>query len=255
MEPGDIEELVSHTRRRVRALGCVAPLALLLMLLAATAHAVPVVSIEGGTGVPGGTSAALIELAGDEGGVVVSADLTVTFDPLSLFAGTTSCQIADRLSSSHQLAADIPAPGALHVAITPTDGPSPLENGELGTCEFMIASGAPTGTAALTLSGVVLRDASGEPVPAETVNGDIVIESGAPTPTPTVTSTPTITGTPTATHTATLVPTPIESPTPTPTPTAFFLVDRFGGCSVVGAQAGTAWPLLGLLALLWIRRR
>jgi MYXO-CTERM domain-containing protein len=246
---------VSYTRRRAGTLCCAASLTLLTVLPAAVAQAVPVVSIAGGTGIQGGTTAAVIALAGDEEGLVVSADLTVTFDPLSLFAGTTSCLIADRLSGSHELAADIPAPGALHVAITPMDGPIPLENGELGTCEFMIAAGAPTGTAALTLTGVVLRDAAGGTVPAETVNGDIIIESGVPTPTRTVTSTPTVTSTATPTHTATLVPTPVDTPTPTPTPTFFFLVDRFGGCTVGDAQAGAAWPLLGLLALVWRRRR
>lgn len=254
MERGDVEEFVSHARRRAGVL-CTATLALFVLMGSSGAHAVPVVSIAGSTGVQGGTTTALIALAGDDAGVVVSADLTVTFDPVALFAGTTSCEIADRLSSSHQLAADIPAPGALHVAITPTDGPDPLENGALATCEFMIAVGAPTGTAALTLSGLVLRDADGDAVPAETVNGDIIIVSGVPTPTPTITSTPTVTSTSTPTRTATLVPTPADTATPTPTPTFFFLVNRFGGCTVVDADAGSAWPLLGLLALIWVRRR
>jgi MYXO-CTERM domain-containing protein len=95
----------------------------------------------------------------------------------------------------------------------------------------------------------MLRDAGGATVPSESVNGDVVIEPGGPTPTPTVSLTPT------RTLTATLVPTPTDTPTTTPTPTAFFLVDRFGGCTVVDAQAGAAWPLLGLLALFWVRRR
>jgi hypothetical protein len=246
-----VEAVVLHRRRRTSACAGAVLLGLFSIFGATAASAIPVVSIEGGMGLAGGTVAAMIALAGEGSANVAAADLTISFDNPPLFAGTTSCQIAARLSASHSLTASIPMVGKLEVGIEPSDQPSPIDEGPMATCEFMIAPGAVAGTAALTLSQVMLFDTDGNPVPAESVNGDIVI--GGPTPTPTPTPSATATGT--RTGTATTIPTPTETPTATPSPTAFFLVDDFGNCSIVAAPTASAWPLLPIAALYWLRRR
>ena len=250
MQRGDVEAVVSHRRRRTSARAAMVLVGLFSMLGATAARAIPVVSVEGGM-VAGGTVAAMIALAGEGSANVAAADLTINFDNPPLFAGTTSCQIAARLSETHFLTASIPNVGKLMVGIEPSDQLSPIDAGPMATCEFMIAPGAVAGTAALTLSNVMLFDTNGNPVASESVNGDIII--GGPTPTPT--GTPSITATGTRTLTSTPIPTPTDTPTATPTPTAFFLVNRFGDCSVVAEPTGSAWPLLPVFALYWLRRR
>jgi MYXO-CTERM domain-containing protein len=219
----------------------------------AAAHAVPVVSIDGGSGLPGGTVAAVASLADDPERAAVTADLIVRFPDPPLLVDPANCTLAARLGGTHELTAQVPSAGELHVTIAPSDGPTALDDGPLATCDIGIALGAPAGTAALDLS-VALRNAAGEAVPADAIDGAINIESAEPT------STATHTGTPTNTPTVTLTPLPSLTHTPPPSPTATLfqptvLFDRESSCAVVSPGAHDAWPLLGLLVLLWRRRR
>ena len=101
----------------------------------------------------------------------------------------------------------------------------------------------------------MLRDGDGESVPANVAPGFVFIESAEPTPTPTNTHTPTYT--PTVTETP--IPTATFTVTQTATATRFqptVNYDREGeSCAVVTPRRGSAWPLLGLLALLLLRKR
>jgi hypothetical protein len=225
-----------------------------VLVRAAAAHAVPLVSIDGGSGLPGGTVAALASLAGDAERVAVTAELTVRFPDPPLTVAPANCTLAERLSGTHELAAQVPSAGELHLTIAPSDGPAPLDDGPLATCDIGIALGAPAGTAALDLS-VELRNADGVAVPAEALDGAINIESAEPTATATHTATSTNTPTVTLTPLPTLTGTPTASPTATLfEPTVLF--DRVGSsCAVVRPGASDAWPVLGLLVLLRRRRR
>lgn len=223
---------------------------------AAAARAVPLVRIDGGIGVPGGTAQAVLSLADDPTGEAVSGTFGIDFPAPPLSAGTTACTIAERVSGTHQLATDAPEPGRLELTIAPLSGSAPLGDGELASCTFGIALGTPAGTAALTLAAEV-TDAAGEPVAVAVQNGAIIIDAARPTAT--VTTTPTITLTPTVTRTPTLTPIPIPSDTPTSTPTAtrfvpVVIADNVGGCAV-GPSGGSALPLLAALAALLAHRR
>lgn len=227
---------------------------LTVLVCATTAHAVPTVSIDGGSGLPGGTVAALAALAGDAERVAVTADLIVRFPDPPLIVDPANCALAARLSGTHALTAQVPSAGELHVTIAPSDGPAALDDGPLATCDIGIALGAAAGTAALDLS-VELRNAAGAAVPAEAIDGAIHIESAEPT------ATATQTGTPTNTPTVTLTPPPTVTRTPTASPTATLFAptvvfDREGSsCAIVRPASSDAWPLLALLVLLWRRRR
>lgn len=222
------------------------------------ALATPLVRIDGGTGVPGGTAAAVVALADDPTGSAVSAALVVSFPSPPLDSQASDCALAERLEGTHRLTAAVSLPGRLDLTIAPRAGTLPLGDGDLARCAFGIALGTPAGTAALALSATV-DDAAGDPIAVETRDGAIVID--APLPTPTVTDTPTITLTPTVTRTPTDTPIPIptDTPTATPTPTRFVpivLADHVNSCAIAPPDgAGGALPLLGGLLLLLARRR
>ena len=159
-------------------------------------------SIQGGTGVPGGSVAAVIALADDPTGTAVAATLGVAFPSPPLDADASNCTLAERLAGTHRLTAAGPLPGMLGLTIAPLDGTPPLGDGDLATCDFLIALGTPAGTAALELVNVAVTDAAGGPVEVGTVDGAIIID--VPLPTPTITETPTVTTTATITLTPTL---------------------------------------------------
>lgn len=227
----------------------------IVALMATRAAAVPLLRVDGGTGVPGGTVAAVVALADDTANEAVAASFGIAFPepPLGVPAGT--CALADRLASTHQITTTS-GPGLLDLIIQPLAGTPPLGDGDLASCDFTIDLGTPAGTAALELVDVVVTDADGEPVAVARQDGEIIIE--APLATPTVTNTPTVTTTPTITQTATPVP-PTATPTVTPTATIFrptVLADNFGGCAVTPAGGVSGWPLLlGAAFLLRLRRR
>lgn len=213
-----------------------------------SAAAIPLVAIEGSTGVPGGSAAAVLSLADDEANEAVSAAVTVGYPDPPLSADTGSCVLAGRLESSHRLVAGSPMAGMLALLIEPLTGTPAIGNGALATCTFDIALGAPAGTAALELTEVELRDAAGAPVEVAAQDGSIIID--APLPTRTATNTRTVT--PTITP-----PGPTSTPTATPTATIFeptVFANRFGGCAVVPPDTGSTLPLAGLALIVLARR-
>lgn len=221
----------------------------------AAARAVPIVAIEGGTGVAGGTVAAVLSLSGDPEGAAVSADIAVNYPDPPLRTEPSACALAERLSDTHRLTANVPLAGELLLAIAPLEAPLALGDGPLATCDFGIALGAPAGTAALTLTDLELHNAAGGLIPAESIDGGIFIEPSGPTATATVTRTASIT--PTATNTS---PPPPDTPTRTPTPTATpfrptVIADDFGNCSIGGGAQPATVLLLPAAWLLWLRRR
>lgn len=229
------------------------------VLAAPCAQATPLLRVDGGIGVPGGTVAAVVALENDPTGEAVAATFAIAFPSPPLDADPTTCSLADRLTGTHRLTAAGPLPGMLGLTISPLDGTPPLGSGDLASCDFSIALGTPAGTAALALANVAVTNGAGEPVAVDTADGAIIIN--APLPTPTVTDTPTITPTPTVTPTPTITPISIPTDTPTVTPTATIfrptvLADNFGGCAIGPAATADALQLIGgALFLLASRRR
>lgn len=230
-----------------------AGLALLLVVHSAAARSVPLVAIDGGAGLPGGTAAATISLDKDIDDVAVSADVSIQFADPPLSTDPSACAIAPRLAATHRLTASTPLAGQLLLAIEPLAELAPLGDGPLADCGFGIALGTPAGTTALSFSDVELRGADGEPIQADSTNGFVTILPSGPTPTDT--ATPTVT----ATFTATPIPPPSDTPTATPTPTLFKPVkvaDTVGSCAVVSpANAADAWLLFAGAATALLRRR
>ena len=221
----------------------------------APSAAEPLVRIEGGIGVPGGTAQAEVSLADDPTGIVVSGLFNIDFPSPPLSAGEDSCAIAERLAGTHRLLTISIPPDRLQLSLVPFDGTPPFGDGALARCTFGIALGTPAGTAALTLD-VALANAAGQHVPANVANGEIIID--APRPTPTVTGTPTITPTATATFTVTSTPPPSHTPTSTPTATRFVpvvIADNTGGCAVAPPSGGAPFLLAAAIPLLLLRRR
>jgi uncharacterized protein (TIGR03382 family) len=226
-------------------------------LAAGPAAALPVLRVDGGGGVPGGTAAAVVALSDDPIGQAVSASLTLTYPSPPLETSPGDCSLAERLEGTHGLRSAVPLPGMLDLVVFPSAGTPPLGNGELVRCDFGIALGTPAGTAALLLSAEV-DDAANDPLSVSVLDGAIVIDAPAPTPTPTDTPTITLTPTVTPTPTDTPVPNPTDTPTATPTATRFVpivLADNIGGCATVPRAGGSALPLLGALLLFLARRR
>lgn len=220
-----------------------------VVLAVSRAQAVPLLRVDGGIGVPGGTVAAVVALAADPTGAAVAATFGLALASPPLAADARACSLAERLAGTHRLtAADVP-PGVLDLTIAPLAGAPPLGDGALATCTLAIALGAPAGTAALELVNVAVTDAAGAPLAVDTAGGEIIID--APPPTPTTSATATITLTPT-------IPPPTDTPTATPTPTIFrptVLADTFGGCAIGRPAPAGGLPLLGgALALLAWRR-
>ncbi|HSQ00122.1 MAG TPA: hypothetical protein VL049_23105, partial [Candidatus Dormibacteraeota bacterium] len=151
-----------------QALGVMVAAAVLMMISGTGARAgttQPVLSVQGGTGVPGGTVAVTLSLADDTAGAGVSAGIDLSFDPQVLeFFGPTApdnCTVADRISTTHQVAGHLLSAGLLNVEVLVSGSPMPppaLGNGELVTCDFRIKEGAPVGTTALEIEAPLLGD-------------------------------------------------------------------------------------------------
>ncbi len=219
---------------------------------------IPVVSITGGLGVPGGTVAAVLALGGDAGDSAVATGVDVLYPSDVLDVIAADCTIAERLDDDHTLDAALAAPGRLRLQIEPSLLPADaLRDGDLATCFFGIGLGAPAGTAALTLANLEVTDAQGRMLAAEALDGTIVVLIGTPTVTGTVTQTPTPSLTPTVTPSRAPVLTPTETPTPRPTVPFRPTVLNFSSnsCAVVPPVSGGAWWLLGPALLLLARRR
>ncbi len=190
-------------------------------------------SVNGGTGAPGGTVAVTVALANDPDDAATSADVDFSFptDQVEFFPPVTeNCSIAERLATTHGVGGTLVGAGVLRLNVfvvgTPTEFP-PLGNGDLASCNFHILPGVPAGTAALEIDTALLFAGLDE-LPVMPVNGAIIISETTPTftptntpisPTATLTPTGVVTGTATATVTATPTTpgTVINTPTATPT--------------------------------------
>jgi hypothetical protein len=229
---------------------------------AAPAVAVPLVSITGEVGVPGGTANALLALADDGDRRAAEATVDVAYPLEVLSTSANDCALAERLAGTHALSASVEAEGRIRLAILSTTGlPQSLGDGDLARCAFGIALGAPAGTAALALSDLVLRDTELRPIEGAVADGAIIVE-GSPLPTATATLTPTAANTPTITATSPPTMTPSVTPTPTDTPKFFPTVRASGGaggsCTITAAADASAVAALLWLApalALWLRRR
>lgn len=183
----------------------------------------PELSVDGGTGVPGGTVAVTVSLSDDVDDAGVSAGLDLRFgaESLEFFEPVAdSCAVAERLSDTHGVAGRLLDVDLLNlevfVAGTPNP-PPPLGNGEIVTCDFRIKDGVPAGTVALEIEAPYLGDADGGQIPVRVRNGSVRIIAEPPTSTPTATATPQPTDTPTATATATITGEPTATATATST--------------------------------------
>ena len=170
----------------------------------------------------------MVTLSDDPDSMATSADIDFTFpDDLVTFSPpvTTNCSIAERLAETHEIAGTLVDPGFLRLSIlvkgTPQEFP-PLGDGELASCDFTIAEGAPAGTTAALIPETGLLFAGLDELSSLTLGGEITI-SGAISPTPTATGTPVGTATATVTRTggatATRTNTPPTGATATSTPT------------------------------------
>ena len=100
------------------------------VLAAPCAQATPLLRVDGGIGVPGGTVAAVVVLENDPTGEAVAATFAIAFPSPPLDADPTTCSLAERLTGTHRLTAAGPLPGMLGLTISPLDGTPPREKGE-----------------------------------------------------------------------------------------------------------------------------
>ncbi|MBX3026267.1 hypothetical protein KF840_15260 [bacterium] len=169
----------------------------------------PELSIDGGTGVPGGTVAVTLSLADDVADVGVSAGIDLRFgaESLEFFEPVAeNCAVAERISETHGVAGRLLDVDVLNIEVFVAGAPNPpppLGNGEIVTCEFRVKDGVPAGTVALEIESPFLGDADGAQIPVRIRNGSVRIISEPPTRTPTATATPVSTNTPTASATLT----------------------------------------------------
>ncbi|MGE3499905.1 MAG: hypothetical protein AB7N53_18730, partial [Candidatus Binatia bacterium] len=163
------------------------------MLLAGPAPEPPVLSLTGGTGVPGGTVLVTLALQGDLGEEATSADADISFpaDVLQIaMPVTTGCEIAGRTAQSHAVGGTVVSPGLLRLSIYVQDTPMefpPLGNGDLVICRFGIAAGAPLGTAPLEFKEALLFAGLDE-IAVRAQGGFVTIAGQLATPTPTATA-------------------------------------------------------------------
>lgn len=178
----------------------------------------PELSINGGTGIPGGTVSVTLSLADDVADAGVSVGIDLVFgDELEFFPPVAeSCTVAERIAETHGVAGRLLQSGVLNLEIFVAGTPNPLPplgNGELVTCDFRIKTGVPAGTVALEIESPFLGDDQGQQIPVRIRNGSVQVLTDFPTATPTATVTPQPTNTPTVTVTRTN--TVVVSATPT----------------------------------------
>lgn len=185
----------------------------------------PELSIEGGTGIAGGTVAVTLSLTDDIDDVAVSAGIFLRFpaESLEFFEPVAdSCAVAERLSDTHGIAGRLADPDLLDLEVFVAGAPNPpppLGNGALVTCDFRIKDGVPAGTVALEIEDPSLGNAEGEEIPVRVRNGSIRVIEEVPTNTPTATATPQATNTPTASATSTRTVAATSTATASTTPT------------------------------------
>jgi hypothetical protein len=200
-------------RRNMSALGWIVGAAVAMVLGGSAARAgivEPELSVDGGSGVPGGTVAVTVSLSDDADSVAVSAGLDLRFgvEALEFFEPVAdSCAVAARIGETHGVAGLLFDPDLLLLEVYVSGSPEPvppLGDGELVTCDFRIRDGVPAGMVPLEIENPLLGNAEGTPIPVRVRNGSVQILSEPPTSTPTVTETPRPTDTPMATATNTV---------------------------------------------------
>ncbi|MDX2171027.1 MAG: hypothetical protein SF182_28415 [Deltaproteobacteria bacterium] len=154
--------------------------AAILLVCGAVQAQTPQLRIVGGAGVPGGTSAVTIELAGDSAAAAATADLDMRF-PTDLVevnppVGTT-CQIAPRLAATHQVGGRLLEPGLVTIAIFARNlVVAPLGDGLLATCGVHVLPDVEIpASAALTPEFAGIADSDGLELPVAGVAGAIAI--------------------------------------------------------------------------------
>jgi len=184
-------------------------------------------TIGSGIGAPGTAVPITLGLT-TNGASVVNGGLDVLFDGAILSVNPdTDCSIAARLTPQFDLLAALVAAGKLRLLIDVhglPQTPPTLTDGDLATCNFMIADDPGLIGTDTQLAGTRLQagDAEGNAFPSgslATNPGSVDIELATPSPTPTTTGTETQTATPTATATGSATPSPSETATPSATPT------------------------------------
>ena len=158
-------------------------------------------SLVGSEGVAGGTASVTLALSNDAD-AAASAGVDIVFDDTDLIFTepvTSSCQLDDRLSATHQLGGRVLPTGELIVEIAVLGTPDPiplLGNGDLATCSFAIRGDAMEGDMfPVGATNVFIGDASAGEVPSESVDGVVSVGTASPTESPT--ESPTVAPTPT----------------------------------------------------------
>jgi hypothetical protein len=198
-----------------------------------TSTSTPVIAlrVSAGTVAPGGTALLAVDLT-DRGGAVTgcSLDLLLPFAVFDASAVATTCALDPRISlqglSATAVGDPLPPEGyrRLRLVVSEQSFPPPLlGTGRLITCLPTVKADAPQGVYVLGLDRLFAGDADGNLlVGVGALNGAIVVDPAAATPTASAsrTPTPTATGTRTASPTRTRTPVPTQPPTVAPTATA-----------------------------------
>jgi hypothetical protein len=216
--------------RRMSGMLALGAAALLVLTAASAARAgeiIPVLSVVGGSGVPGSTVAVTVALSDDIENLAASADVDLVFpaDQLTFFPPVTmSCEVDPRLAASHLVGGQLDGDDVVILSIFPNPAVFPivhLGNGPLASCDFRIQLGIPAGTAIIEIQNEALFDDMGDPLDVNAVDGFVrILETQPPTPTSTPVTPPTNTATATRTATATVTNTGVDGGTRTNTPVA-----------------------------------
>ena len=143
------------------------------------------VDVGSGTGPRGGSATVPINITGG-GGAVAGAQVDILFSQtaFSISNLSTSCTIASRLQSTHQVSASLPttpAPPAgkkrLRVIVLPSfSSVGGFTDGVIASCVFQISASATPGTYALTAERQEASNSSGTTIGSTVDNGSITIQ-------------------------------------------------------------------------------
>jgi hypothetical protein len=129
---------------------------------------------------PGDSGAISATIATD--GSAVALQFDILYDPALVSVGTVNGGAA--LTASHSIASNPIAPGRDRVVIT-TAPVTALAAGALAAINLAINASAAPGTTSLTFAGVVISDATAQPItPSSLTPGTITITGSAPPPAP-----------------------------------------------------------------------
>lgn len=236
------------------------------LLLAASAHAVVVITGGEATGAPGATVSVGVSLTADPE-IVAGTENVIGYETTDLTIaaranGRPDCAVNPDIEKGGTAFAFQPsgctgtACTAVKALVLALDNVDPILTGVvMYTCMVGIATDAVDGEYPLTCTSPGASDPAGGALNAECTSG-IVTVGGVVGPTATPTATPVI-DTPTPGATSTVTATSTRTIKPTNTPGGGGGGNDDDGCAVVApAQSSNAWMLLlPAVALLWVRRR